>query len=279
MFSGKDRGGRGDLRRRPGWIARIQGAIEEHNANSDGNDGKRIVAAVVMIIGYMFMVGMPLWYGVSGVLPGLLIGLALVVPTGWWFWRRSREDSPVGGPAAGPGRELAVVAPVTLALAAAGGVAAVSAERPVEGPPIQRIFQQDDTRETEAEEDSSTSRQAEIPSSYGTTYEQTTAEPVPEVTDSATATADQTTTSESSTDETTSEESSAPSSPSETSPTSAEPEPVPSDSETSTSTPTSDAQSEGEGGNGAGGNDESTEPTPSTSENADANGAGRDQTG
>ncbi|AZA10444.1 hypothetical protein CGERO_00530 [Corynebacterium gerontici] len=51
-----------------------------------------VFAAVSMLLGYAVLIGFPLIYGKTGLLPAFLFGAMFILPSGWWFWHMNRRN-------------------------------------------------------------------------------------------------------------------------------------------------------------------------------------------
>ncbi|WP_295624875.1 hypothetical protein [uncultured Corynebacterium sp.] len=126
--------------------ARVRAWIDDFRANDDGDNHKRAIAIVALLLGYACLLGFPLFFGTNGLLPGFLLGAALILPSGWWFWRKSRENRLAladDAPAEMRDHKWRFVAPVSVLLAGVGVFAATGAERPAEPTLLERIVAPD----------------------------------------------------------------------------------------------------------------------------------------
>ena len=130
--------------------ARIRAWIDDVRANDDGDGPKRAAAIVALILGYACLLGFPLFFHTNGLVPGILLGAALIVPSGWWFWRKARENKLAladDAPAEMRDHKWRFVAPVSAILAGVGAFAAMGAERPAEPTLLERIVSPDQVPE------------------------------------------------------------------------------------------------------------------------------------
>lgn len=64
----------------------------EHGRWSTAHAGKLVLVTASLVIGYVSLIGFPLRYGKSGLLPALLIGGSLLAASGWWIFHLARRN-------------------------------------------------------------------------------------------------------------------------------------------------------------------------------------------